>query len=248
MYHQLAHLYDWPGALEFADKILLLDLGAFSQAGIAPGARVLDLACGTGTLTIHLAKAGYQMTGLDISESMLAMARRKHEEAGLELPITWVCEDMRTFLFDEPFDAVVCHYDSLNHLSNETELRGTFLQVSQALRSGGLFLFDLNTLENYRDFWQGSDTYEGPNYRLKTRSSFNEDLGKAEAHFTVDEHTEDCLVHREETLYEQYFNERAVEKYLMAAEFVDTRWQPFNPVEELPPEFPLKTFWRTIRQ
>lgn len=252
MYHQLAHLYDWPGSLDFSEKILTRDLAVFKDLNLQPQARILDLACGTGTLSLALAQKGYEVIGVDISAEMLTQAKAKQQEreaAGQPLKIRWIEDDMRYFLLEEPVDTVVCHYDSLNHLSNETELRGAFVQVSQALKSGGSFLFDLNTLENYQTFWQGKDTYEGPNYRLKTESSFNEDLNKAEVQFKVEEYNDEGeLDFYSEQVFEHYFNETAVEKYLMAADFYDIQWVPFNPVDEIPAEFPLKTFWRCKRR
>lgn len=249
MYHQLAHLYDWPGALDFSEKILARDLAALGAAGIHPPAHIIDLACGTGTLAIALAKHGYTVTGIDISSAMLSQATTKQAEQGNTIRLNWQAADMRYFLVNEPVDAMLCHYDSLNHLSNETELRSTFIQVAQALKPDGLFVFDLNTLENYQTFWNGRDTYEGPNYQLKTQSSFNADSHKAEVQFLVQEYTDDGeLIVREETVHENYFLEAAVEKYLMAAEFYDIQWAPFNPVEEIPAEFPLKTFWQCKRR
>lgn len=244
MYQQIAHLYDWPGALDFAEKIAHRDLQLFEKLGIAPPAHILDLACGTGTLSIRLAQAGYRVTGIDLSEGMLTEAKRKHLTAETTLNIQWQAGDMRYFLIDEPVDAVVCHYDSLNHLSNETELRGTFIQIAQALKPNGVFLFDLNTLDNYQTFWNGEDAYEGPNYRLKTKASFNRDSDKAEAHFQVAEYNDaGQLKHYEETVYEQHFNETAVEKYLQAADFHEIRYTTFNPVPDIPEDFPLKTYW-----
>ncbi len=245
MYHQLAHLYDWPGALEFAEHILGRDIEIFREQGIHEGAKILDLACGTGTLSLALAERGYEVVGMDIARPMLEQAAQKQGEKNL--PVKWVHGDMRQFLFTEPFDAVLCHYDSLNHLSNETELRSCLTYVAQALKPGGVFLFDLNTLENYQTFWNGRDTYEGPNYRLKTQSKFNEDLGTAEVQFTVDEHTEEGLIQREEVLHEQYFLEAAVEKYLKMVGFLEPSWAHFNPVSDIPADFPLKTFWQCVK-
>jgi len=251
MYQQLAHLYDWPGSLEFTENILKRDLATFSEYPIKPSAKILDLACGTGTLAMDLARQGYHVTGLDISAAMLQQARIKQIEQDPEqqLTVSFAEGDMRYFLLDEPVDVVVCHYDSLNHLSNETELRGSFMQVAQALKPGGLFVFDLNTLENYQTYWNGRDTYEGPNYRLKTVSSFDEAQHKAQVEFMVDEYNDDGeLMHDSETVHEQYFIEAAVEKYLMAADFYDIRYEAFNPVEELPADFPLKTYWQCKRR
>lgn len=251
MYQQLAHLYDWPGALDFSGKILARDLILLQSRDISPPARIVDLACGTGTLALALAQQGYQVTGIELSEPMLAQARYKQRNADPAgaLTLCWQQGDMRDFLVDAPVNAVLCHYDSLNHLSNETELRATFLQVAQALKPGGLFIFDLNTLENYRTFWNGEDTYEGPNYRLRTRARFDEDGGKARVMFEADEYTEEGeLAHRSEQVHEQYFNETAVEKYLLAAEFYDICHEPFNPVDDIPADFPLKTFWTATRR
>ncbi len=215
-----------------------------AQYGVQAPAPILDLACGTGTLAIKLAQQGYQVTGIDISAAMLMQAQAKQAKTDCAPPIHWREDDMRYFLLDQPVDAVLCHYDSLNHLSNETELRGAFLQISQALKPGGLFIFDLNTQENYETFWNGQDAYEGPNYQLKTRSAFNTDTGKSEAHFSVLEYDAEGRMRRHaETVYEQYFNEHAVEKYLMAAGFERIHWHTFNPVDEIPEDFPLKSYW-----
>jgi SAM-dependent methyltransferase len=242
MYHQLAHLYDWSGALDFAEKMLGRDTALLEANQIVPPSRILDLACGTGTLSLALAKRGYEVIGIDISEEMLTLAREKQDNASLTLQ--WHRDDMRYFLLDEPVDVVLCHYDSLNHLSNESELRAAFLQVSQALKPGGLFVFDLNTLDNYQTFWDGSDVYEGPNYRLKTLARFDHNLAKAEVEFQVQEYNDEGeLFFREEVVQEHYFNETAVEKYLMAADFYEVQWEHFNPVEDISSDVPLKTFW-----
>ncbi len=255
MYYELAHLYDWSGSLDFAEKIREKDLALLRQSNIQPPARILDLACGTGSLALSLAQMGYHVLGIDLSPAMLAQAHRKQQEVDPDhtLPLQWMQADMRYFVADWPpdehFDAVLCHYDSLNHLSNETELRASFLQVAQVLKPGGLFSFDLNTLENYRTFWNGGDSDEGENYRLKTQTHFDEATGKAAVTFTVDEYNEDGeLLSRSEQVHEQYFNETAVEKYLMAAEFYDIHSKPFNPVDEIPADFPLKTFWQCKRR
>jgi hypothetical protein len=110
-------------------------------------------------------------------------------------------------------------------------------------------LFDLNTIENYRTFWNGGDTDEGPNYRLRTVSKFDENLGKAEVLFHVDEYNDEGeLTVREETVIEQYFNETAVEKYLMAADFYDISYESFNPMKQLLIDVPLKTFWQAKKR
>jgi ubiquinone/menaquinone biosynthesis C-methylase UbiE len=73
---------------------------------VPPGARILDVGCGTGRHSIELAKRGYRMTGLDLSDAMLAQARAKAEAAGVH--VEWVQSDAMRFSFDEPFDAAIC--------------------------------------------------------------------------------------------------------------------------------------------
>jgi SAM-dependent methyltransferase len=245
MYYDLAHLYDWPGARDFTEKAQERDLAIMTAAGFPPPASVIDLACGTGTQALALARLGYEVLGIDLSPAMLSIARKKQANESVGVSVQWQEADMRTFLVDRLVDVALCHHDSLNHLSNETELRATFLQVAQALKSGGLFLFDLNTLENFETFWNGSDTYEGENYRLRTTASFNPDNHKAEVLFEVDEYLDDgTLISRSERVCEQYFHEAAVEKYLRAAGFQEIQWEPFSPVDAIPSDLPLKSFWQ----
>lgn len=104
--------------------------------------RVLDLACGTGNVTKELFRRGYQAAGVDYSPSMLAIARRKLPEA-----VPLFCQDMRALdLPGEPFDAVVCLFDSLNYILEPEGLRKTFRAVHRHLGRGCLFVFDMNAI------------------------------------------------------------------------------------------------------
>lgn len=102
---------------------------------------VVDLACGTGTITALLAKQGYQVIGIDRSSDMLAVA----EEKTRGLPVTLLCQDMRHFQLAAAADAVVCFCDSLNYLLEGEEIRQTFQAVYSQLSEGGAFLFDVHT-------------------------------------------------------------------------------------------------------
>ena len=114
------------------------------------GARVLDLCCGTGDLSVLLAAQGYKVTGLDGSEQMLAYARRRVPEA------EFLQEDARTFQFTCAFDAVLSTFDSMNHVLSIEELEAVFGNVLCALTAGGLFIFDLNMREAFETLWRGS--------------------------------------------------------------------------------------------
>ncbi|MHB8756589.1 MAG: class I SAM-dependent DNA methyltransferase [Bacillota bacterium] len=104
---------------------------------------VLDLACGTGNTTLPFAQRGYAVTGVDRSPEMLAIARRKTEQAGLSIP--FIQADMRHFVAASPVDLVTCLYDSLNYVLELDELTEVGRRVSAALNPGGLFIFDVNS-------------------------------------------------------------------------------------------------------
>jgi len=108
--------------------------------------KVLDLACGTGSVTIPLAQRGYEMWGLDRAEEMLEGARQKAEKHNLKVNL--VQGDMRNFTLPEQVDAVICLYDSINYALSEEELIQVFNCVHNVLVPDGLFIFDVTTERN----------------------------------------------------------------------------------------------------
>lgn len=109
---------------------------------------VLDLGCGTGTVTRLLAEKGYDMIGVDSSEAMLNIALEK--EAENRQNILYLEQDMREFELYGTVRAVVCICDSLNYLLEEADLEKTFRLVNNYLDPGGLFVFDFNTVYKYK--------------------------------------------------------------------------------------------------
>lgn len=107
---------------------------------------VLDLACGTGSLTWLLAERGYEMIGVDLSPEMLAQAMEKAEEHKLEDggPI-FLCQPMEQLDLYGTVDACVCMLDSVNHVTRPSRLARAFQRVHLFLEPGGLFLFDILT-------------------------------------------------------------------------------------------------------
>ena len=127
----------------------------WAAEGLAP-ALVLDLACGTGGVTIPLAQAGYDMIGLDLSEEMLMMAREKSWD--LELDILYICQDMAAFELYGTVDAAICLCDSVNYLTEEGQLESMLALFHHYLNPGGLFIFDINTPYKYEHIL-GDHTY-----------------------------------------------------------------------------------------
>ncbi|MBQ9989796.1 MAG: class I SAM-dependent methyltransferase [Lachnospiraceae bacterium] len=110
---------------------------------------VLDLGCGTGTLTELLAKAGYDMIGVDHSEAMLNVAMEKRSRSGTD--ILYLLQDMREFELYGTVAAVVSVCDCINYLLEEEEVTETFRLVNNYLDPGGLFVFDFNTTYKYQE-------------------------------------------------------------------------------------------------
>ena len=115
----------------------------FRKRGL-PGKTVLDLACGTGSLTRELALRGYEMIGVDRSPEMLSEAAEKNRDAG-EVPPIFLCQSMDKLDLYGTIDACVCCLDSVNYVTDPKQLRKAFQRVYLFLMPGGLFLFDINT-------------------------------------------------------------------------------------------------------
>lgn len=116
---------------------------------------VLDLACGTGSMTLELDRRGYDMIGIDGSAEMLAEA---FDRANGTPNILWLKQDMREFELYGTVGAVTCCLDSLNYLLSPADLKKTFSLVHNYLDPDGLFLFDMNTPYKFRQIY-GNNAY-----------------------------------------------------------------------------------------
>lgn len=105
---------------------------------------VLDLACGTGTMSRLLVTRGYVPTGVDLSAGMLEVARSQAQEAGRAIP--FIQQDAADLdLGETRFDAAICLFDSLNYILEPERLQSAFARVCAHLAPGGSFFFDVNT-------------------------------------------------------------------------------------------------------
>ena len=129
--------------------------GILTEYGIG-GGLVLDLGGGTGGLTECLARAGYDMIGVDSSEDMLEIAMDKRERSGLD--ILYLLQDMREFELYGTVRAVVSICDSMNYILDYADLVQVFRLVNNYLDPGGIFIFDLNTEYKYEAL-MGSRTF-----------------------------------------------------------------------------------------
>ena len=134
---------------------------------------VCDLCCGTGQLAHYLGHHGYNVEALDIADDMLAKCREKlaglvaHGHARINK------QDARGFHVTEPVHAVISLFDSLNHLSNRTELVDCFRHAYDAIIPGGMFLFDLNTKKGL-ERWNNVEIDEQAHWFVVTRGIFDD--------------------------------------------------------------------------
>ncbi len=119
---------------------------------------VLDLGCGTGRMTLELARRGYDMTGVDYSPEMLDIARGSAEREGLDDKMLWLCQDMREFELYGTVDVTVSCLDSINHITSRDGLFRCFSLVHNYLIPDGLFLFDINGKHKFENTY-AKETY-----------------------------------------------------------------------------------------
>lgn len=104
---------------------------------------VLDLCCGTGSVSFRLAFQGYEVTGADISAEMIAQAEKNAQKLGIKADFH--VQDAAKLRLGKRFDLVVSLFDSLNYILDASALQEAFYRVYDHLEPGGLFIFDMNT-------------------------------------------------------------------------------------------------------
>ncbi|WP_442595066.1 class I SAM-dependent DNA methyltransferase [Neobacillus sp. D3-1R] len=141
-YGKFAYLYDQ--LMQDIPYEKWLEITArYKQKYQVRGSRLLDIACGTGELSCRFAMEDYDVTGIDLSEDMLAVAKEKSDAEGLKIP--YFQQNMAELEGLGQFDLITIFCDSLNYLSNEQEVIKTFEGVASHLEDNGLFLFDVHS-------------------------------------------------------------------------------------------------------
>ena len=113
-----------------------------AENGVGEGI-LLDLACGTGTVSLMLSDMGYDVIGVDASEDMLSVAQEKKMESGAD--VIFLCQRMEELDLFGTINACVSTLDSINHVTDEETVREIFRRVSLFMEDKGIFLFDVNT-------------------------------------------------------------------------------------------------------
>ena len=139
-YDRLTNDVDYNATVEFYMEIL-------RREGISPRT-VVDLACGTGSVTEILARKGYRITGVDMSEEMLTEAAMKTMD--MEQPPMYSCQKLQNLRLPRGVDMAVCALDSLDYILDPADCKEAIRRTYKALNPGGIFIFDVNTPEKLR--------------------------------------------------------------------------------------------------
>ncbi len=189
-YNRFAELYD---KLTFdveyesaADKICKI----FAEEEKNPEL-VLDLACGTGSLTHLLLARGYDMIGADSSDAMLNVARKKCLDALL------LCQDMRELELYGTVDAIVCMLDSINYLTEDGDLDTVFRLCNNYLNPNGLLIFDINSEYKFKNILANQTyTYETDGIFYTWENDYDEESNLCDFYLTFFSENKDGLYER----------------------------------------------------
>ncbi len=163
---------------------------------------ITDLGCGTGSVTVELAKKGYEMTGIDSAEEMLAQASTKE---GAE-NVIWSVQDITDFDIGGKNDCFISTLDTVDHITDGEALERLFASVGKNLEDGGLFIFDAITMHHLAETFADNIFYEDyDDFTLLWVNSFDEETLINTAELTL-------FALTDEGLYERFDGE-LVEKY-----------------------------------
>lgn len=164
IYNSLAHWYD----MLVKDEEATLRWLQFTQRYIKHGS-ILELACGSGEITLAMSESGYHVEASDLSSEMIKAAQMKE---GAE-KVHFFEADMRSFHLNQQFDGIVCYCDSINYLVSEEDINAMFDCVDQHLSSSGWFLFDThssNRLEEFKEEYIEEGILEDVQYQWTIQS------------------------------------------------------------------------------
>jgi len=199
--------------------------------------KVVDIGCGTGSITVSLAKRGYDVTGVDISAEMLSLAAKKAELENVK--IRYAEQDMSSLETGETADAVCCSLDGINYLLTTDKVRSCFFRVARTLSDGGLFIFDVNTIFKYKSILKSDAfVYEKKDLFLCWQSFYNEKSGICDYYLTFFSEKNGKWLRFDEVQRQRSYSSRTIKKLLSDAGFEiigtysDTDFSPDGPDSE----------------
>ena len=215
-YNGFARIFDRYWSELFADDVR----PAFQEVflpHLPSGGRILDLCCGSGRLSYWLVGCGFQVTGVDGSDEMIAIARENVPQAEFEVA------DIRDFQRPGSFDAVVSTFDSLNHLPTSNDLLTVFRNVRASLADEGLFFFDMNLAHGFEASAHESHALVKDDHACVIESEYDSETGIGRSDVTVFE-LNDGVWHRADLeILEYCYAEETILERLGEAGFSDVK-------------------------
>lgn len=219
-YHSFSYFYDkltsnisYKERAEYFDKLIKKHNGNKNL--------LLDLACGTGSLSEEFSRMGYDVIGVDASEEMLNEALDKKFDSGFN--IQYLCQDMTKLDMFGTIDVTICALDSINHLKNAEEVQTTFGKVSLFCEPNGLFIFDVNMPYKHQNVLADNTfVYDMDDVFCVWQNSFNTESKDYRVDISLDifGKTENGLFERfYDELSEIAFEREVIEKMLVSAGF-----------------------------
>jgi SAM-dependent methyltransferase len=144
-YSELAAFYDRLQTADYAK------IGSYYHRLLPENGILLDLACGTGTLSRYFADLDYDVIGVDISTEMLSEAMKNPHKK-----VQYLCQDMTELDLFGTIDCCICVLDGINHLPGKKAVKEAFSRVSLFMNKGGVFVFDVNTLYKHEEILSGN--------------------------------------------------------------------------------------------
>lgn len=222
-YDMLTENVDYEKRCEYISNLLA---GNGARKGI-----LLDLACGTGTMSFLLCDKGYDVIGVDASEEMLSVAQEKKMENGKD--VMFLCQRMEELDLFGTINAAVCTLDSINHITDEETVKKVFSKVSLFMEDKGVFIFDVNTPYKHREIL-GDNTfiYDMDDVYCVWQNSTDKDTLLTEVSLDIFERDTD----EEEDVYYRYseeFSEKGYELSEIRKWLTEYKFEVLGVYEEL---------------
>lgn len=232
-YESFAYFYD-----NLTSNVNYIELANYFDALIKRysngGNLLLDLACGTGSLSFKFAEKGYDVISVDASENMLSEAMNKPHIFGNPTFLNQTMQELDLF---GTIDSAVCCLDSINHLTSKEDVKKAIERVSLFMNEGGVFIFDVNTLYKHKEVL-GDNTfvYDTDSAYCVWQNNFDDENGSVNIFLDFFEEQEDGSYER----YEENFSECFYDDDFLTKTLADNKFKvlekyddfSFNPIND----------------
>ena len=179
---------------------------------------LLDLGCGTGSMSVRMAERGYDVIGVDSSVGMLGVAQQKMYESGQK--ILFLNQSMQDIDLYGTVDCAICVLDGINHLNDYNEVRQTFEKVSLFMNKGGVFAFDVNTIYKHKNVLaDNAFVYEFDDLYCVWQNNYNEQDNSVDISLDFFEEEDGVYYRSTESFSEQAYELDEISEWLEKAGF-----------------------------